>query len=193
MEENLGKDIIVAGRCSGGYLALRSAVQDTRLKSIVSINPFVFFWDPEKPVDAGLQFTPRSLDYYGKRIARPETFRRIMSGEVNLPVAARNLVIALSRRIARRFVAITRHLPGNNHVHREVKRSFRDFAERNVTVSLIYSEGDIDLHLHFGEQGKGLHAFKNVTLTMLPDTDHNITPAASRQMVFDEILRIARS
>jgi len=196
MERELGGKVLVSGRCSGGYLALRNAVRDQRLKAVVSVNPFVLYWDPERPVDAGLQFVPRSLDDYGQRLARFETLKRLFAGEINIPAAARNVIIAVGKRLARKATLLVRQLPGKRHIHREVKDSFRIYQERQIPVSLIYSEGDVgldDLHLHFGEQGSGLKSYRNVTLTMLPDTDHNLTPAASRRLVFYEILRLARA
>lgn len=196
MERELGGKVLVSGRCSGGYLALRNAVRDQRLTGVVSVNPFVLYWDPERPVDAGLQFVPRSLDDYGQRFARIETLKRLFAGEINIPAAVRNIAIAVGKRLARKATPLVRQLPGNRHIHREVKDSFRTFQERRIPISLIYSEGDVgldDLHLHFGEQGSGLGSYGNVTLTMLPDTDHNLTPAGSRRVVFDEILRLAKA
>ncbi|MDB5555028.1 MAG: polysaccharide biosynthesis protein [Rhizobium sp.] len=196
MERELGGKVLVSGRCSGGYLALRNAVLDQRLCGVVSVNPFVLYWDPERPVDSGLQFVPRSLDDYGQRFARVETLKRLFAGEIDIPAAGRNIAIAIARRLARKATPLVRQLPGNRHIHREVKDSFRTFQERQIPVSLIYSEGDVgldDLHLHFGEQGSGLGSYGNVTLTMLPDTDHNLTPAISRRVVFDEILRLAKA
>ena len=196
MERELGGKVLVSGRCSGGYLALRNAVRDQRLKAVVSVNPFVLYWDPERPVDAGLQFVPRSLDDYGQRLARFETLKRLFAGQIDIPAAARNIAIAVGKRLARKATLLMRELPGKRHIHREVKDSFRIFHERQMPISLIYSEGDVgldDLHLHFGEQGSGLKNYGNVTLTMLPDTDHNLTPAVSRRVVFNEILRLARA
>ncbi|UVC09626.1 alpha/beta fold hydrolase [Rhizobium sp. TH2] len=196
MEQELGGKVLVSGRCSGGYLALRNAVRDQRLTGVVSVNPFVLYWDPERPVDAGLQFVPRSLDDYGQRFARVETLKRLFTGEIDIPAAGRNIAIAIAKRLARKATPLVRQLPGNRHIHREVKDCFRTFQERQIPVSLIYSEGDVgldDLHLHFGEQGSGLSGYGNVKLTMLPDTDHNLTPAVSRRVVFDEILRLAKA
>lgn len=195
MAERIGGRVAVLGRCSGAYLALRSGYLDPRIGAIVSVNPYVFYWDPAVPVGGKLQFVPRSLDDYGQRLARLDTFRRILRGEVDIPAAARNILIALGKRLARRYVGITRHLPANRHVHAEVRRMFDAYAERRMPVRLVYSEADVgldDLHLHFGPHNKGLRAYPNVELTMLPDTDHNVTPEASRKIVFEKIVEVAK-
>ena len=196
MERELGGKVLVSGRCSGGYLALRNAGRDRRLAAVVSVNPFVLYWDPERPVDSDLQFVPRSLDDYGQRFARVETLKRLFAGEIDVPAAVRNIAVAVGKRLARKATLLVRLLPGKRHIHREVKDSFRTFHERQIPVSLIYSEGDVgldDLNLHFGERGSGLTSYGNVTLTMLPDTDHNLTPVVSRRVVFNEILRLAKA
>ena len=83
---------------------------------------------------------------------------------------------------------------GGRSTGQEARQTFDAFAERGIPISLIYSERDVgldDLQLRFGEAGKGLRRYPNVTLTMLPDTDHNITPPRSRAFVLDEIARVA--
>lgn len=195
METHLTGDLMIAGRCSGGYLALRSAAEDPRVKAVLSVNPFAFYWDPAVPFHSSLQFLPRSLDAYGQRMARLDTLRRLFAGQIDIPAAAKNVAIAIWLRFARRLAWLVRLLPGKRHIHREVKKTFNTYEQRNIPVSLIYSEGDVglnDLHLHFGDQGKGIGGYRNVKLVMLPDTDHNITPASSKAVVFSEIVRLAK-
>ena len=196
MLRELGGRVMLAGRCSGAYLAIRHAALDDRLKAVVSINPFVLYWDPKQQVDALLRVVPRSLDDYGQRLARLDTVKRLFRGEIDVPAAGKNVLIAVGKRVARRASPLVRLLPGRRHVHREVRDTFRTFRSRKLPVSLIYSEGDVgvdDLNLHFGDRAVGLRSYSNVRLTMLPDTDHNVTPPASRRIVFDEILRLARA
>jgi hypothetical protein len=100
------------------------------------------------------------------------------------------------RRLGRFAMPLLNQLPGRRHLHQETRRTFATLASRNVPVSLIYSEGDVgleDLRRHFGANGKGLRRYGNVSLTMLADTDHNLTPPRSREIAFKEILRIVRA
>jgi pimeloyl-ACP methyl ester carboxylesterase len=196
MQGELGGDVIVAGRCSGAYLAIRHALTDSRVKGVVSINPFVFRWEPGLSVDGVLRFVPRSLEDYGQRLARLDTLKRLLTGDIDVVSAGRNLAVALMRRLGRFAAPFLNQMPGRRRLHLEARRTFDAFASRNTPVSLIYSEGDVgleDLSRHFGTDGKGLRRYGNVTLTMLADTDHNLTPPRSREIAFQEIVRVARA
>ncbi|MNL87097.1 hypothetical protein D3C87_2160900 [compost metagenome] len=45
---------------------------------------------------------------------------------------------------------------------------------------------------HFGKTGGALSRYPNVRLTMLADTDHNLTPPAARQVLLDAVVSVAR-
>lgn len=189
--------VMVAGRCSGGYLAFRAGVADERLKAIVSINPFVYYWDPKIPVrKEHVVSVPRSLDDYGQRLARLDTLKRLLRGQVDVVSALQNVVIAAGRRLSPWIAPLLELLPDRRHIAREVRHSFALFGKRKVPLTLIYSEGDVGLdhvYFHFGPRGARLSRYPNVRLLMLPDADHNLTPPQSRKFVLDEIIRLARA
>ncbi len=185
---------VIAGRCSGGYQAFRSGIVDERIKAIVSINPYVLFWDPDRSVDDTLMFAPRSLDDYGQRIIQLGTLKRLVTGQINLKAALWNIVIAAGRKLARFAAPLIERLPGRLNIGKEIRASFALLQKRKVPVTLIYSEGDVgvdQMQFYFGLRGKKLEAHANVKLIMLPDTDHNLTPLKSREKVFAELLAVA--
>ncbi|KRB62838.1 hypothetical protein ASE04_01285 [Rhizobium sp. Root708] len=188
--------LMVAGRCSGGYLAIRAAVADDRLKAAVSINPFVFYWDPDLAVEKRhVVSVPRSFEDYGERLASMDTFKRLIRGEIDIKAAIKNVVIAFARRMSVRIAPLIEYLPGRRHTAVEVKRSFSIFGKRKVPLTLIYSEGDVGLehmYFHFGPGGRKFARHPNVRLVMLADADHNLTPPESRRTVFQEIVRLAK-
>ena len=189
--------VMVAGRCSGGYVAFRAGIADERLKAVVSINPFVYYWDPKTPVmKEHVVSVPRSVDDYGQRFVNVETLKRLLRGEVDVRAAFLNIFIALGRRMSYRFAPLIELLPQKGHVAREVKQTFASFGKRNVAVTLIYSEADVGLdhmYFHFGPRGQKLERYPNVRLVMLQDADHNLTPVESRKIVLDEIVRLAKA
>jgi alpha-beta hydrolase superfamily lysophospholipase len=189
--------VMVAGRCSGGYVAFRAGVADERLKAVVSINPFVYYWDPDMPVRREhVVSVPRSLDDYSQRLARLDTLKRLLRGQVDVVAALQNIVIAAGRRLSPWIAPVLELLPDRRHIAREVRHSFALFGKRRVPLTLIYSEGDVGLdhvYFHFGPRGARLSRYPNVRLLMLPDADHNLTPPQSRKFVLDEIIRLARA
>ncbi|ARQ12160.1 polysaccharide biosynthesis protein [Rhizobium etli] len=197
LESVVAGPVMVAGRCSGGYVAFRAGVADERLKAVVSINPFVYYWDPKVPVRREhVVSVPRSLDDYGQRLARLDTLKRLLRGQVDVVSALRNIVIAGGRRLSPFVAPLLELLPDRRHIAREVRQSFALFGKRKVPLTLIYSEGDVGLdhvYFHFGPRGARLSRYPNVRLLMLPDADHNLTPPQSRKFVLDEIIRLARA
>jgi pimeloyl-ACP methyl ester carboxylesterase len=196
--EGLGTGpLMVAGRCSGGYLAIRAAVSDERLKAAVSINPFVYYWDPNQAVEKKhVVSVPRSFEDYGQRIASMDTFKRLLRGEVDVKAAVRNVAIAFARRMSVRIAPLLEYLPSRRRTAVEVKKSFLAVGKRKVPLTLIYSEGDVGLehmYFHFGPGGRKFTRYPNVRLVMLPEADHNLTPPQSRKTVLAEIVRLAKA
>lgn len=187
---------VVSGRCSGSYLAFRSAVADRRIRGLVAANPYAFLWDKRVDVDAILHGGPRQLHEYRERLFQLETVKRLFRGQIDVRAAGINVLKSVGRRVGRYLLPVLRLLPGSGDQHRWIVRAFRDLAERKAPFELIYSEQDIGLiHFaeHFGKAGGGLSRFPNVRLTMLADTDHNLTPPAARQVFLEAVTAVARN
>ena len=186
--------LMVAGRCSGAYVAFRTGLADRRLSAVVAVNPFVFYWNPLEKVPEDISIVPRSLEDYGQRFARLETLKRLFSGQVNIKAALRNMIVATSRRLSFRIAPLLMHLPGRGTVAKEVKRSFAHYQQGRIPVTVMYSERDVGLehlYFHFGADGHRLARYDNVRLIMMPETDHNLTPLRARRRLFDEIHRLS--
>lgn len=61
----------------------------------------------------------------------------------------------------------------------EARRSaFDRLKAKNTTVHLLYSDNDDGLEhfqYYFDADGDGLAAYSNVSLTIIPDADHNLS------------------
>ncbi|MCV3766865.1 polysaccharide biosynthesis C-terminal domain-containing protein [Rhizobium sp. TRM95796] len=196
LEARLGAGpLILSGRCSGAYVALRTAHADPRVSAFMAVNPYTYYWDPTKPVDGALTFVPRSLDDYGQRLARVDTFKRLVKGDIDVPAAARNISLALYRRLLAKLKLVLRFIDSAGPVHHETVEMFRTYALRDTSAILAYSEGDVGveaLRKHFGDNGEKLAAFPNVKLVMIPDADHNLTPQAAKDQAMAELVELAR-
>lgn len=196
LESRLGAGpLVLFGRCSGAYVALRAAHTDPRVSAFMAVNPYTFYWDPAKPVDGALTFVPRSLDDYGQRLAQLGTFKRLLKGEVDVPAAARNISLALFRRLQAKLKPVLRFIDSAGPVHHETMEMFRTYALRETAARLAYSEGDVGveaLRHHFGNAGEKLSPFPNVKLVMIPDADHNLTPQAAKDQAMAELMELVR-
>lgn len=187
--------VVLSGRCSGGYLTFKSAVADQRISGAVAVNPFVFHWQPGRDIDESLRYMPRSLDVYREKLFQPETFRRLLQGRVDVKRAIGNMGRAFWRRVARKATPILQMLPGSGGEYAEVRKSFQSLAERKMPLYLLYSENDVGFeHFaeHFGPKGQGLRRYPNARLSIVPEADHNFTPAPARRAYLDALIDMAR-
>jgi hypothetical protein len=145
-------------------------------------------------VDEALRFVPRSLETYGQKFLQLETLKRLLNGSIDAGSAVRNILTSVARRIAQLRQPLLDRFPFLSSEHMAVMESFQVLKKRNVELSLIYSAHDIGLeyfHLHFGRDGAGLKTFPNARLTLIPDADHNLTPAHARAIYLKEIQEMA--
>ena len=179
------------GRCSGAYLGLQSAVADPRIIGVVAVNPIVFRWKDGQSVDEALENPIQPLEHYGRRLAQKETLTRILKGEINV---ARKTAEVLRRLIARGVRPLAAALGGVSARERAVFSDLRTLRDRGVRIHFLYSAGELGLEefaLFFGKDAKGLRRFPNVRLSMVPDADHNFTPAHARTRYLDTIGALA--
>ncbi|GMB82121.1 alpha/beta hydrolase [Shinella zoogloeoides] len=182
---------VVAGRCSGAYLGLQAAVADPRVVGVVAVNPIVFRWQEGRSVDEALENPVQTLEHYGRRLAEMDTLRRVLRGEIDVMRKAREVLGRLAVRGAR---PLTRIFGGVSPRERGVFADFRTLRERGVPVTLLYGTGELgleELALFFGRDAAGLGRFGNMRLSIIPETDHNFTPAHARARYLDAIRSLA--
>lgn len=185
---------VLAGRCSGAYLAFRSAVADDRCKAAVAINPFTFIWDKDEGVDDAVRNNVRSLEDYGRRMVSIDTVRRLFAGRVDVRHALISIGKQLALRIGGMMPTLLAPLSKNARLREATHAAFRRLAQRHMPLTLIYSAADIGLdrfRLYLGRNGEGLKRYDNVSLKIIADADHNISPPAAKAVVYEHILAAA--
>lgn len=184
---------VVVGRCSGAHLAFTSAVRDPRWLGCVSINPYVFRWERE-PTEDMLRATPRPLGDYAGKAVKIDTFRRLLSGQVDIRHALPNILNGLARRVAQILAPLFGPLLPQERWNRAVKSDFHKLADRGVAFALVYSARDQGLEnfrFHFGPDGDRLRVYPNVQFETLREADHNLTPRAARERLHEIVAACA--
>lgn len=182
---------IVAGRCSGALLGFSSAVKDERISGAVLVNPVAFYWSPERSVEDAVREGNRTLEDYGSRALRAETFQRLFRGELDFRAILRNLTRGVAgrvRRLARKLLR-SRTVEG-----RTVYSAFDELKQRRVPLALVYAEKDVGrehFNFYFDQAGTGVQGFDNVSVAIIPNADHNLTPDHSREIYIDQIRSLA--
>lgn len=191
-----GRDAVLAGRCSGGYHAFRAALERRDVAGVAVINSYAFVWDPSTSVDDALTAVARPLGDYSKRAMNPETFRRILRGEVNLTAAAKAILSQIGRRLYNKVEPLLGNLSAGNRLKAEIRAAFQTLEARKVPVLLAYGANDPGLEqsrLVFGSDLAGVRRYSNVRYASLGDSDHNVTVPEAQQTVLEEITRLALS
>ncbi|MHC5233111.1 alpha/beta fold hydrolase [Brucella sp. LJL56] len=182
---------VVAGRCSGAFLGFHSALKDERISGAVLVNPVTFYWAPERSVEDAVREGNRTLEDYGSRALRAETFQRLFRGELDIRAILRNLM----RGIVGRVRSLARKLLRSRTVEgRAVYSAFDELKQRQVPVALVYAEKDTGrehFDFYFDQAGSSVQGFDNVSVALIPDADHNLTPEHSREIYIDEIRSLA--
>jgi len=175
--------VLLVGRCSGAYLALGAAVADPRVGGVVLVNIRRLVWDPDEDVDEAIRNSFRSLSNYGSRLLRLDTLRRLVTGDIDVRRVGGDILRRLAQRAGVRLAPVTGRLTKYARLYREVRRRFDLLEARGCRVSMVFSEGDgglDELATYFGSGGRRLAAYPNVSLTLVPEADHNMTPAPAR-------------
>lgn len=190
-----GKPVVLAGRCSGGYHAFRAGLTHPHATAgIVVINSYAFAWDPSKTVEDALKNVARPLGDYSKRAMNPETFRRILRGEVNLKAAGSAIVRGLAAKLYNKIEPALGNLSAGNRLKAEINAAFRGLAERKLPVVLAYGQHDPGLEqsrMVFGSDLSGLRRYDNARFVSLGDSDHNVTVPDAQQTVLQQIAKVA--
>jgi pimeloyl-ACP methyl ester carboxylesterase len=194
LEEHQLLPAFVVGRCSGGYLAFKGAIEEARCTGMISVNPYTLHWDNRQSVDIALRFIPRSLATYRQKFLRIETLKRLFSGKIDIKSAVVNITTSLLARISRWKRPLLEAFPFLSREHNAMIAGFHSLSKRDVAISLIYSAEDIGLEQfreHFGQKPDCLKAFPGARLTIIEDADHNLTPAHAREIYVGEIRNMA--
>ncbi len=180
------RSILLAGICSGAHSALYAGAANPEVAGIVSINQLRLVLDPEEDVDTLLMAGARPLSDYKRRAFSLSTYKRVISGEVNIPKAAANIASHARNRILR---GVSPYLGGLTKLGRLRGQLFgvlRRLEDRKVPVTFIScrTDGSLDQQrLYFGKTLAGQRAFPGLRHILLENADHTLSPPSVRQQV----------
>lgn len=179
--------VVVAGVCSGGFLALQAALAAAPIDGLVLANLLKFRWDSgdgDKGANAGTNAgtnadadaQPQSTRVYLAAARNPAQWLRLLRGEIDpWPHAA-----ALARRL---FASRAGAEPGAKDLDAYAREAMHSLQRRGVRVDLLYGAGDIGLEearARFGRHLEALAQLSGIGAHVLPRLDHSLFLAESR-------------
>jgi pimeloyl-ACP methyl ester carboxylesterase len=186
--------ILLSGICSGAHSALYAGAANSDVAGVVSINQLRLVLDPDEDVDSLLMAGARPLSDYKHRAFSLSTYKRVISGEVNIPKAAANIASHARDRILR---GVSPYLGGLTKLGRLRGQLFgvlRRLEDRKVPVTFIScrTDGSLDQQrLYFGKSLAGQRAFPGLRHILLENADHTLSPPSVRQQVIEILAEAA--
>lgn len=188
--------IMVAGRCSGAYLAFRTLTGEKRLAGAVIGNAYTLQWDPRQDLHDLLRFVPQRLSSYTTKMFTIHTWRKILSGEV----AVRQGLTNLSKQVFQKVISKLRPVLnrygltiGNaDTVHAAVS----SVLAREAALTFLYTEGDIGLDYfrrHFDIEENGVRGFSGARFRLIDNAEHNMLTPQAREIFRDEIITMTKT
>jgi alpha-beta hydrolase superfamily lysophospholipase len=179
--------IVLSGACSGAYLAFHSAARDPRIAGLVLVNIQRFVWRRGETVAEAIASAYPLASSYVAKVWSARSWRRVLTGERRL--------WPLVREFARRATSRLRAVVPSGETRR-ARAMMARLQARGVRVELFFSADDPglgDLALHFGAGGRRLAGDPRIVMTLVPGSDHDLTPPAARQALFERVLAATRA
>lgn len=182
---------VLAGLCSGAYLAFHAALADPRVAGCILINPQIFAWQTGDPMqeDARKRKDYMSLRYYQRALLRRETWIKALRGRVayrDFLAAMHDNAVSLVRSRVKATLSRLRGTPDED----EVARSFRTLLDRRVECCLVFSREDRGLDLlerHLGSAARRFLDRDNFRLEVMDGPDHTFTPVWTQRLLIQAL------
>lgn len=182
--------VTLTGLCSGGYLAFHAMVKDPRARSGVLVNTGRFVWKEGDSLDVARQQAVPGANTYFARALKPETWKRLAKGSVDVKLIATALGNRVVERAKSRATEVVARVLGPEFEPNEVPRGFLKLLQRGTRVVLVYSRDDFsieELNNHLGPNLRRLHGHPNATLQGIDAPDHTLTTSAARRQLVDTL------
>ncbi len=176
--------VVAIGLCCGAYIAFYTALRDSRIAGLVMANLQRFLWREGDTLEVSLRRSFQSNRYYAAMARQPDTWRRVLRGDVNARGIATALVRRMRKRLTMRAQDLSGHLLGRRSARQGVVRGFHELAARGAEILLLYSasDGGLDeLETYFGRDGRRLQRLKQIHLEILEGADHTFTARWARE------------
>jgi alpha-beta hydrolase superfamily lysophospholipase len=182
LREKWGRqDVRAAGLCSGAYHAFKAAAAGMPLSGVVLINPLTFFWKEGMSLKYPEHRVAADIMRYRVNIWRPASWRKLLSGRVNLWESAQ----VLFRRA--RTVALA---PLRDAVHAlraplpdDLRGELSSIVRAGIDLQFVFSANDPGAEL-LQEQGgavaRKLRASGAFRVETIEGADHTFTNPVKR-------------
>jgi pimeloyl-ACP methyl ester carboxylesterase len=184
------KNFYLMGICSGSYVAFQTALVEPRVAGQILMNSRLLEWRDDREGDswqASMQIGYKSTDFYLRALLRPDVYRRLLLGEINVNGIAKRFKTIIEARLER---ALNRVLRRSTPQEEEegVLGKMQKLSERGtdtLVISAAEDDGRDYLEFHLGRRGSRMKGSPNFRMILVNDCDHTFSSEQSQQFVID--------
>ncbi|BBB63401.1 hypothetical protein UNDKW_5128 [Undibacterium sp. KW1] len=183
---------VLTGLCSGAYMAYLSGLMDERVSGLVLMNQLTYRWRAGDTIEARKKATIKSTHYYVHAMARGDTWKRVLKGQVDFRQITGNLLRRIGKRLHTQWQSLGSRVTHNNLFLGQVARNFKNLEARGTELVLIYEASDTAVDVmteQFGRHAKLLGQSERICLKFFKGADHTFTPRWSQLALVDFIGR----
>jgi alpha-beta hydrolase superfamily lysophospholipase len=182
MADRGAKRIVIVGICAGAFHAFESAAADPRVTDLFAVSPVKLTWRPGDSLSPGRIDDGKSTHSYVQAMISSDTWRRFISGRIDLLTVTRTLGLRLKER-ADGWLLRRQTMSPLSKMRRLSARGAR------AMFLMGLDDGSPDqMAIHFGSGCGSLKRMPMVTVRIDPKLDHGLARRESRQIALSTLL-----
>ena len=174
--------IAVVGVCAGAFHAFESATADVRVTDLFAVSPVKLNWRPGDTLSPGRIDDGKSTQSYVRALTDSATWKRLVSGRIDLRAIVRTLALRLRER---NDGWLARRRPTSPY---SKLRRFSARGGRAVFLMGLDDGSPDQMAIHFGRGASGLKRLPGATIRLEPKLDHGLARLESRQIALTTLL-----
>lgn len=166
------RDLAAIGTCTGGFHAIRAALEGEGIRRAIAINALVY-WRVGTPLDRTALVASMRATY----LRAPVQLRKWLTIRHRIRAWLMRSVTTVRRTLMPRAAV------------RITKTEFKRASERGISIKLITGSADWSRETleEFGARGKWFSSQKGMSVEIIDDLDHSVSMAESQVVVLHEI------
>ncbi|MEZ4439151.1 MAG: alpha/beta hydrolase [Polyangiaceae bacterium] len=191
---------ILAGLCSGAFVAYHTARRDPAVAGIILINPQTFAWHDGMSLHVNPLKAREKAKYYQSRILDPAVWKKALRGGIDLGHVATFAKARAADGLRSALAKAKAKLPARLSTPSDVDRTFTELTDRGTDVLIVFSSNDPGIDNLNATVGAGLDRLSrrpNFSIAVIDGPDHSFTPLWAQHelaaVLTDHLTRLQRS
>jgi len=179
------------GVCSGSFVAFQAAQADPRVTGQVLMNSRLLEWQEgagEGMWQSSMQHHYKSTAFYRRALMRPQVYRRLLRGEVDVNGIARRVRTVIEARVKRAVSRLLHRGPRDESVLAQARRLGARGTD-TLVVMAAEDDGRDYIEFHFGSGGARLADDPHFRMVVVEGCDHTFSSREGQKLLISTLRR----